>query len=168
VPDEWQARVLDSDAPQIVINCSRQVGKSTTSEVKVAHKGLYPPGSTFLLLARSERQSIELMHKAKGFIEAEGIGVTRLTRTQAEFENGSRIFALPGKESTVRGYSGAELVVIDEAYFEYVTAEDYPNSIELLSLYKNILILRTFSKVDITNTIFSLQSPIDSCGITNL
>ncbi len=39
------------------------------------------------------------------------------------------------------------LVVLDEAYFDYVTAKDYPNSIKLLSKYKNILILRTFSKI---------------------
>jgi hypothetical protein len=30
-------------------------------------------------------------------------------------ENGSRIFALPGNEATVRGYSGAKLLVVDEA-----------------------------------------------------
>jgi hypothetical protein len=115
VADEWQAGLLDSDARQIIVNCSRQVGKSTTTAVKVAHRGLYTPGALILLLAPSERQSVELMHKAKEFIESEGVGVTRLTQTQAEFDNGSRIFALPGKEATVRGYSGADLVVIDEA-----------------------------------------------------
>lgn len=114
-PDPWQQELLDSEQKQIIVNCSRQVGKSTSTAVKVAHRGLYTPGALIILLAPSERQSIELMHKAKGFIEAEGVGVERLTRTQAEFSNGSRIFALPGKEATVRGYSGADLVVIDEA-----------------------------------------------------
>ncbi|TCT25572.1 histidinol-phosphate aminotransferase [Melghiribacillus thermohalophilus] len=38
------------------------------------------------------------------------------------------------------------LVVIDEAYYEYVTADDYPESIPLLETHKNIIILRTFSK----------------------
>lgn len=38
------------------------------------------------------------------------------------------------------------LVVLDEAYYEYVTAEDYPESIPLLKQYPNIMILRTFSK----------------------
>ncbi|MEN9916946.1 MAG: histidinol-phosphate aminotransferase [Pseudomonadota bacterium] len=37
-------------------------------------------------------------------------------------------------------------VVIDEAYAEYVEAEDYPNSIQFLSQYPNLIILRTFSK----------------------
>ncbi|MEI4802458.1 histidinol-phosphate transaminase [Bacillus sp. FJAT-51639] len=38
------------------------------------------------------------------------------------------------------------LVVIDEAYYEYVTAGDFPDTISLLKEYKNLLILRTFSK----------------------
>lgn len=39
------------------------------------------------------------------------------------------------------------LVVLDEAYYEYVTADDYPDTISLLEQYKNIVILRTFSKI---------------------
>lgn len=38
------------------------------------------------------------------------------------------------------------LVVLDEAYYEYVTAEDYPQTIPLLKQYENVFILRTFSK----------------------
>ena len=38
------------------------------------------------------------------------------------------------------------LVVIDEAYFEYVRAEDFPNSLSLLHNYQNVIVLRTFSK----------------------
>lgn len=40
------------------------------------------------------------------------------------------------------------LVISDEAYREYVTAEDYPHMThELLKEYPNLLILRTFSKI---------------------
>lgn len=39
------------------------------------------------------------------------------------------------------------LIVLDEAYFEYVRAEEYPNGIELLKTYPNLIVLRTFSKV---------------------
>ncbi|WLR56554.1 histidinol-phosphate transaminase [Mesobacillus subterraneus] len=39
------------------------------------------------------------------------------------------------------------LVVLDEAYFEYVTAEDYHDSLRLLKQYQNLIILRTFSKI---------------------
>ncbi|ANS74848.1 histidinol-phosphate aminotransferase [Paenibacillus yonginensis] len=39
------------------------------------------------------------------------------------------------------------MVVLDEAYYEYVTDETYPNGIPLISQYKNVVVLRTFSKI---------------------
>ena len=39
------------------------------------------------------------------------------------------------------------LVVIDEAYFEYKQNADYPNSLESLDQYPNMVIVRTFSKI---------------------
>ena len=38
------------------------------------------------------------------------------------------------------------LVVLDEAYSEFVNDKEYPNSVELLKEYPNICILKTFSK----------------------
>ncbi len=39
------------------------------------------------------------------------------------------------------------IVVFDEAYFEYITDEDYPDSIRLTHEGRNIITLRTFSKI---------------------
>lgn len=39
------------------------------------------------------------------------------------------------------------LVVLDEAYYEYVTAEDYCNTLDLIRSYENLIVLRTFSKI---------------------
>ena len=39
------------------------------------------------------------------------------------------------------------LVVVDEAYFEYVTRADYPDALDYLRAGRNILSLRTFSKI---------------------
>lgn len=39
------------------------------------------------------------------------------------------------------------LVVLDEAYYEYNISDDYPDSLALLKEYKNMVILRTFSKI---------------------
>jgi len=38
------------------------------------------------------------------------------------------------------------VVVVDEAYFEYVGEDDYPNCIQWLSEFPNLLVTRTFSK----------------------
>lgn len=39
------------------------------------------------------------------------------------------------------------IVVLDEAYFEYLVDPDYPNGITLLRRYPNLVVTRTFSKV---------------------
>jgi histidinol-phosphate aminotransferase len=39
------------------------------------------------------------------------------------------------------------LIVIDEAYYEYITDLDYPNTLALLEQFHNIIITRTFSKI---------------------
>jgi histidinol-phosphate aminotransferase len=39
------------------------------------------------------------------------------------------------------------LVVMDEAYYEYVVDEAYPQTVSLLKQYPNLIILRTFSKI---------------------
>ena len=38
------------------------------------------------------------------------------------------------------------MIIMDEAYIEYVTDKEYPDSIGLLKQYPNMIILRTFSK----------------------
>lgn len=38
------------------------------------------------------------------------------------------------------------IVVLDEAYFEYVAEPDYPNGVELAARYPNLVVTRTFSK----------------------
>jgi len=39
------------------------------------------------------------------------------------------------------------LVVLDEAYCEYVSESSFPDGVKLLDRYKNLVVLRTFSKV---------------------
>jgi hypothetical protein len=56
-PDPWQAEVLRFTSPRLLLNCSRQSGKSTTTAVLAMHTALYRPGSLTLLLSPSERQS---------------------------------------------------------------------------------------------------------------
>ena len=55
---------------------------------------------------------------------------------------------VPEKDVTtfLEGIRKDIIVVFDEAYYEYVTAKDYPDSRKLLDRFSNIVILRTFSK----------------------
>lgn len=116
-PDPWQERLLRSDAPRLILNCSRQSGKSTVSGVLALHTALYRSRSLVLVLAPSLRQSQELFGKVAGFYRALGRPVPAQAerRLSLELENGSRIVTLPGTEKTIRGFSGAALLLVDEA-----------------------------------------------------
>jgi hypothetical protein len=75
------------------------------------------PGSLCLLVSPSLRQSQELFRKAIGAYRVLGRPIPSEAENQLSLhlENGSRIESLPGKESTVRGFSGVSLIVVDEA-----------------------------------------------------
>lgn len=50
-------------------------------------------------------------------------------------------------ESLLKAVPKRVLVVMDEAYFEYVEEADYPDSLAYLGKYSNLMVLRTFSKI---------------------
>ncbi|WP_270171559.1 histidinol-phosphate transaminase [Paenibacillus sp. SYP-B4298] len=50
-------------------------------------------------------------------------------------------------EQFLRQVPPSVLVVLDEAYCEYVYDEEFPLGLELLKSYKNLVLLRTFSKI---------------------
>ncbi|MEJ7873014.1 MAG: terminase family protein [Rubrobacteraceae bacterium] len=116
-PDPWQKRLLRSTSPRVLLNCSRQSGKSTMSGVIALHRALYFPGSLVLCLAPSERQSKELFAKVSdSYRRLRGTPAPASDRKLGmHLPNGSRIEALPGSEKTVRGFSGTSLLIVDEA-----------------------------------------------------
>jgi hypothetical protein len=117
VPDGWQGDFLRSSADRVLLNCSRQSGKSTMSAVIALHRALYHPGSLVLCLAPALRQSQELFAKIAGFYRDLGRPVPAQgeRKLSLELENDSRIITLPGSEKTIRGFSGAALLLVDEA-----------------------------------------------------
>jgi hypothetical protein len=117
-PDPWQADLLRSDDPQVLLNCSRQSGKSTTTGTLAYHVAAYQPPALVLLLSPTQRQSGELFRKVRDVHNALGVDACLVDEESAlrvEFTNGSRIVCLPGSAATVRSYSAPKLVVIDEA-----------------------------------------------------
>jgi hypothetical protein len=117
VPDPWQVQVLASPLAQVLLLCSRQVGKSTVAAALAMRAAILQSGALTLLLSPSQRQSGELFRKVLSYHAALGqaLPVTAESVLRIEFANGSRIVSLPGDESTIRGYSGVALLVIDEA-----------------------------------------------------
>jgi hypothetical protein len=116
-PDDWQDQLLRSNSDRVLLNCSRQSGKSTMTAVIALHRALYHPGSLILCLAPALRQSQELFGKVIGFYRDIGRPVTPNAERKLSLElaNGSRIVTLPGSEKTIRGFSGTSLLILDEA-----------------------------------------------------
>lgn len=117
VPDDWQADVLRTDAPRVLLNVCRQGGKSITCAIKAVHVAVYEPGSLILCLSPSLRQSGELFRKVLATYKSLGRPVPSdaESATTLTLENGSRIVSLPGTESTIRAYSAVRLLLVDEA-----------------------------------------------------
>ncbi len=116
-PDPWQRDVLTSTSQRILLNCARQSGKSSLAALLAIHTAQYEAGALILLLSPTMRQSGELFKKALGLHRDLGspVQTTAESALRLELANGSRIVSLPGKEHTVRGYSGVRLIAVDEA-----------------------------------------------------
>ena len=117
VPDLKQAEVLRSTAKRGLLNCARQWGKSTITAAKAVHRAWTRTKSLVLFCAPTERQSGELLTKAAAMVQRLGVRPRGdgKNRRSLLLPNGSRIVALPGTDATVRGFSAASLILIDEA-----------------------------------------------------
>jgi len=116
-PDPWQAKFLRSRAQRIILNCSRQSGKSTTTAILALWEAINKPKSVIVLDSPSLRQSQELMLKFAEFLSLvnKDVKLDSDTKLSVRFANGSRVLALPGSEKTIRGISAVTLLILDEA-----------------------------------------------------
>lgn len=116
-PDAKQIEVLLSTSGRGILNCSRQWGKSTVAAAKAVHRAFTRKGCLVLVASPSRRQSAEFVRKTAGMLRSLGIQ----PRGDGDNENsvllpnGARIVGLPGREETVRGFSAASMLLIDEA-----------------------------------------------------
>lgn len=116
-PDPWQADVLRSTDQRMLLNCSRQSGKTTTTALLGLYTAMHTPNSLVLILSPSLRQSSEFFRTLARLYAASGATVpsTAETLLRLELENGSRVLSLPASEKTVRGFPAVDLLLIDEA-----------------------------------------------------
>ncbi len=115
--DPAQRQILESPSHRIIVNCSRQWGKSTTAALRALLFALNHPRSTTIILSPSLRQSGELLYKVASFttqlnLKTKSDGINRLS---LRFPNAARVIALPGNEHTTRGFSQVGLLIVDEA-----------------------------------------------------
>lgn len=113
----WQKALLRSTAPRSLVLCARQVGKTRTTSLKALWTALYNPGRLVLIISPTARQSDEMLLSVSSLYRAMGEQPRAKKDNTSELwlGNGSRIVSLPGSEGGIRGFSGAKLVILDEA-----------------------------------------------------
>jgi hypothetical protein len=118
--DAWQRDALTSTSRQLLLNVTRQGGKSTVAALLGLHEALSRKNALVLAISPSERQSKLLFRKLMGYyrtLRDAGLAVSAVVENKLSLElhNGSEVHALPGQEGTIRGFSAVTLLLVDEA-----------------------------------------------------
>ena len=107
---------------------TRQGGKSFSTSLEAVLDCVYNPNTTWVLLSAGERQSKELINKAKMHMKAIDVALSSIATEESEYlsedgktiykqleinlPNGSRIVGLPANPDTARGWSAN--IILDE------------------------------------------------------
>jgi hypothetical protein len=116
--DPRQKVVLQSSAHRMLLNCTRQWGKSTVCGIKALHRALTIPEALVIVAGPAERQSGEFLRKIQMLLHALDIKPRGdgYNSSSLRLPNGSRILGLPGRmHKTIRGFSALSLLIVDEA-----------------------------------------------------
>ena len=98
--DPWQAAVVRSRAKHIIMNASRQAGKSTTAGLLAVDEAVHRPPAKVLILAPTLRQSELLFDTVRGQLVALGVPIERVL-THAELSRYVAIRWAVGDERVV-------------------------------------------------------------------
>jgi len=115
--DDWQQEVLRALPRRLLLNCSRQVGKSLCASLLAVHQAIYETGSLAVIVAVAQRQAAETIRVCRDLYAAldRPVEANSENKLSLELSNGSRILSVPSTEATIRGLSSVGLLVLDEA-----------------------------------------------------
>ena len=115
-PGRLASGVAPLRTDRILLLCSRQLGKSTSTAILALNEACYRDNSLVLLVSRSERQSTLLFEKVGAFFKRlRPVDAVKELSLSIKLANGSEIVALPGDGDTIRGFSDPRLIILDEA-----------------------------------------------------
>lgn len=137
-------------------------GNGSNEIIELAIRTFMRPGDE-AVMARQAFVVYKLIVQAMGGIsqevplrnfthDLEAIGAAISARTRIVFlanpnNPTGTIFRKAAWENFLKQIRSDVLIIVDEAYFEYVEAADYPNSLDYHQQGKTLLTLRTFSKL---------------------
>lgn len=115
-PDDWQQQIIRERDQRVMLNCSRQSGKSTVVAGMALDSANVEPEKPVLILTPSQRQSSELLRTVMQMHGSTEMPIEDDSSMRVEFKSGARIIALPGKRpENIRGIANVALLIIDEA-----------------------------------------------------
>lgn len=116
-PDPVQREILDCPDPDGLLLCTRQFGKTTITAIKAAHHALSGKEAKVVVGSRSQRQSEMLVAKTAAFLRQAGVALkpAGLKTFGYTLPNGAKLYALPHKPETTRGFDAVTLLIFDEA-----------------------------------------------------
>jgi hypothetical protein len=121
-PYGYQKEFLNEKSKREVVNAGRQVGKSTMAAAKAIWFAVTHPNTNTLIVSSTLRQSMLMFDKVRSMIYSGSKfvrnSVTKPTKREFTFSNGSKITALPcgANGHSLRGHT-AHMVILDEAAF---------------------------------------------------
>jgi len=132
-PDPWAAEVLSLKHKRLLLNIHRQGSKSTTACAAACQIAALNENATVIFVSPSQRQSQENIRRCTDLIEGAGYRneIASPKQLEIEFKNRSRIFGLPGKPETIRGFSNVAALIVDEA--AYCDDEIFPAVLPFLA-----------------------------------
>lgn len=118
-PDPKQAAMLDCADSRVITVTSRQVGKSTVAALRALYLAVHQPKSLIFMVGPIQTQAGEILEKARDFAAELGFPLRGDGNNPRSLRlpNGSRIVARSAVPRSVRGFSKAALVIVDEAAF---------------------------------------------------
>ena len=119
IADPKQAEILSCSASRVIVVTSRQVGKSTIAALRALYLALHQAGSLILMIGPVGSQAGEILGKATHFAAELGLPIRGdgINERSLQLPNGSRLVARPAVPQSLRGYSQARLIIVDEAAY---------------------------------------------------
>ena len=140
-PDPWQEEVLKSEELRILLNCSRQSGKSQIMAALALLEAIKYPHAEVLLISRTMRQSVELLNKVK-MLWRGLIGGKAHRRADWRPKPLLEESLYKRQEIEAKGWDGAALAMLGQETTEGVNAkatsvDGFPNGARITSLPGN-------------------------------
>jgi len=114
--DPWQRDALRSGSRRLLLNCSRQSGKTIVAAIRALHRATFTVAKV-VVVSPSERQSKEFYRLTRELADRLPTPPRMIedNATACTLANGSRLISLPSSEATIRGLAGVDELIFDEA-----------------------------------------------------